>query len=361
MTQQDYKFTGWLAHDPSAADGKMVWQEFEPKTWEETDIDIKISHCGVCGTDLHTLRSGWGPSQYPCCVGHEIVGTAVRVGSKAEGNIKVGDRVGVGAQSDSCLGRLGDCPECALGLENYCSRKLVGTYNDTFLNGSKSFGGYALYNRSPSHFVVKIPDSVPSAHAAPMLCGGVTVYSPLKNSGCGPGKKVGIIGLGGLGHFGVLFAKALGADKVVAISRKKEKESDALALGADAYIATDDEEDWESKYARSLDIVLSTVSSAKMPLDGYLGLLATQGSFVQVGLPDDGYLNLPAMKLIRQIKAGSSFIGSPNEIREMLALVEKKGIKAWVEEVPMKDANKAIVDFHKGLPRYRYVLVNEES
>jgi alcohol dehydrogenase (NADP+) len=158
-----------------------------------------------------------------------------------------------------------------MGLENYCSRKLVGTYNDTFLNGEKSFGGYALYTRSPSHFVVKIPDSVPSSHAAPMLCGGVTVYSPLKNSGCGPGKRVGIIGLGGLGHFGVLFAKALGADRVVAISRKKEKESDALALGADAYLATDDEPDWESKYARSLDIVLSTVSSAKVCRSDYSG------------------------------------------------------------------------------------------
>jgi alcohol dehydrogenase (NADP+) len=197
-------------------------------------------------------------------VGHEIVGTAIRVGSKAVGGIKVGDRVGVGAQAESCLGRLGDCPECSMGLEQYCTHKFVGTYNDHFINGDKTYGGYALYNRTPSHFVVKIPDGISSADAAPMLCGGVTVYSPLKNNDCGPGKRVGIIGLGGLGHFAVLFAKAMGADRIVAISRKAEKGADALKLGADLYIATDDEPDWAAKHARSLDIILSTVSSTQV-------------------------------------------------------------------------------------------------
>ncbi len=201
---------------------------------------------------------------YPCCVGHEIVGTAVRVGSKAVGGIKVGDRVGVGAQSDACVGRFGDCPECAMGWENYCSHKFVGTYNSVHYNGWKSYGGYALYNRVPSHFAVKIPDAIPSAEAAPMLCGGVTLYSPLKHNNCGPGKRVGIIGVGGLGHFGVLFAKALGADKVVAISRKTGKSEDALKMGADLYIATDDEPDWATKYTRSLDLIVCTVSSTKV-------------------------------------------------------------------------------------------------
>jgi alcohol dehydrogenase (NADP+) len=151
-----------------------------------------------------------------------------------------------------------------MGVEQYCAHKFVGTYNATHFNGGKSYGGYALYNRSPSHFVVKIPDVISSAEAAPMLCGGVTLYSPLKNNNCGPGKRVGIIGLGGLGHFGVLFAKAMGADKVVAISRKSEKGADALKLGADLYIATDDEPDWASRHARSLDIIVSTVSSSKV-------------------------------------------------------------------------------------------------
>lgn len=186
------------------------------------------------------------------------------MGSKADNNIKVGDRVGVGAESDSCQGRQGDCEECASGMEQYCSRKFVGTYNDRHFNGGKTYGGYALYNRSPSHFVFKIPDAIPSAEAAPMLCGGTTMYTPLKRNGCGPGKRVGIVGMGGLGHFGVLFAKALGADKVVGISRRANKKADALKMGADSYIATSEDSDWAGKNARSLDIIVSTVSSPEV-------------------------------------------------------------------------------------------------
>ncbi|PYI19669.1 putative alcohol dehydrogenase [Aspergillus violaceofuscus CBS 115571] len=355
----DYKFEGWMGLDKDSVDGKMVWQEFEPKPWEETDVDIKVSHCGICGSDLHTLHSGWKPTLYPCCVGHEIVGVAVRVGSQVR-DIKLGDRVGVGAQSDSCQGRLGDCAECAMGWEQYCPHKWVGTYNSVHLNGGKSYGGYARYNRVPARFAIKIPDGIPSAEAAPMLCGGVTLYSPLKHNGCGPGKRVGIIGVGGLGHFGVMFAKAMGADKVVAISRKAGKAADALKMGADLYIATDDEPDWATKYAKSLDLIVSTVSSTKMPMEQYVGLLAVNGTLCQVGLPEDGTLVAPVKPLIRRLKVTSSLVGSPDEIREMFQLVLDKGVKPWIEEVPMKNANEAIVNMHAGKARYRYVLVNEE-
>ncbi|KAJ6130955.1 NADP-dependent alcohol dehydrogenase 7 [Penicillium sp. IBT 18751x] len=356
---QSYKFEGWMGLGPEAAKGKMVWQEFEPKPWEETDIDIKVTHCGICGSDMHTLRSGWGPTDYPCCVGHEIVGTAVRVGSKAVGGIKVGDRVGVGAQSGACLNKDGDCDACARDLQQHCNR-MVGTYNGTYANGGKSYGGYSLYNRSPSAFVVKIPDAIPSAEAAPMLCGGITTYSPLKQHGCGPGKSVGIIGVGGLGHFGILFAKALGADRVVAISRKSDKKEDALKLGADEYIATSEEEDWATKHAQSLDLIISTVSSSKMPIVQYSQLLKFRGTLVQLGAPEDGALEIPAFALIvKGIKLGGSLIGSPSEIREMLQLAADKKVHPWIQERPMKEANQAIQDMDAGSARFRYVLVNE--
>ncbi|KAI4847207.1 putative zinc-binding alcohol dehydrogenase [Aureobasidium sp. EXF-8845] len=367
-----YKFEGWLGYDEMSAKGNMRWGDFEPKSWSENDVDIKISHCGVCGSDTHTLKSGWGPTPYrtgklhvmsaktsglACCVGHEIIGKAVRVGNNVN-HIKIGDRVGVGAQSDSC----GECVECENGKETHCLNA-TNTYGDIYKdNSGKSYGGYANYNRAPGRFVFRIPDELDSAEAAPMLCGGVTVYSPLKQNGCGPGKNVGIVGVGGLGHFGVLFAKALGADEVVGISRKASKKTEVLKLGADRYIATDDDNDWAEVNKRSLDLIVSTVSSGKMPLDGYLSLLKTKGTLIQVGLPDAGELpNVNAFTLVANgIKIGGSAMGAPHEIVEMLKLAVEKDIHPWIEKRSMRDANKVIVDLDEGRARYRYVLVNDE-
>ncbi|KAF3020572.1 hypothetical protein E8E14_008749 [Neopestalotiopsis sp. 37M] len=340
MANEPLSFQGWMGLDKDSAQGNMVWQSFEPKKWEETDVDIKISHCGICGSDLHTLRSGWRPTRYPCCVGHEIIGTVVRVGSQTTG-LQLGDRVGLGAQSDSCRGRFGDCAECVAGREQYCTKRFVGTYAGTHFNGDESQGGYGLYNRSPAHFVVKIPPGLDSEHAAPMLCAGLTTYSPLKRYGAGPGKSVGIIGVGGLGHFAILWAKALGADRVVAFSRTDDKRQDALRLGADELVATQ-ADGWASQHQQTLDLIISTVSSSKC------------------GNPEDGLFQVPAPALIsRRIKLTGSLVGSPAEIQEMLALAVEKKVVPMVEVRSMKEANKAIVDMELGKARYRYVLVNE--
>lgn len=355
----EYKFQGWMGLDKASSQGNMVWQEYTPKPFEETDVDIKITHCGICGSDLHTLRSGWGPTMYPVCVGHEIVGTAVRVGSKVEGGIKVGDRVGVGAQSRSCLKP--DCEECSSGLENYCQIHQTVTYNGKWLDGSKSYGGYADYWRGHSHFVFKIPDALPSDIAAPMLCGGITAFSPLMQYKAGPGKRVGIVGVGGLGHFGIMGAKALGVDKLVAISRTSSKKADALKMGADDFIATDEDTDWATKHRNSLDLIVSTVSSPKMPLPLYLQLLRVGGVFVQIGAPEDNIPPFNAFSLLaKKAHITGSGIGSPQEIRDMLEFFAKKGVRTWNNNVPMKDANKAIVDMDAGKARYRIVLVNEK-
>jgi alcohol dehydrogenase (NADP+) len=272
--------------------------------------------------------------------------------------LKVGDRVGVGAQSESCLGRKGPCEACSSGRENYCHLH-VGTYNSVHINGGKSYGGYARYKRAPSHFVVKIPDRLSSAEAAPMLCGGVTTYAPLKYHGAGPGKTVGVVGLGGLGHFAVLWAKALKADRVVVISRSSAKREDALRLGADDFIAYAEDPNWTTKHASTLDIIINTVS-ANVPLKDLFSVLRFDGTLVQVGAPEDPLPSIPLFPLLfKRIKITGSIIGSPNDIREMLQLAADQNIKPWIQEIPMKDANQAILDLAKGKPRYRYVLVNE--
>jgi alcohol dehydrogenase (NADP+) len=236
----------------------------------------------------------------------------------------------------------------------------VATYNSKFRDGSKSMGGYADYWRGHSHFVFKIPDALPSDVAAPMLCGGITSFAPLIQNGAGPGKRVGIVGLGGLGHFGVLGAKVLGCDKVVVISRTSSKKEDACRMGADEFIATDEDKDWAVKHATSLDLIVCTVSSPKMPLAQYLQLLRVNGQFIQVGAPEDSIPAFSVTALIqRGVKIGGSSIGSPAEIRRMLELFAEKGVRTWNNNVPMKDANRAIVDMEAGKARYRIVLVNE--
>lgn len=184
------------------------------------------------------------------------------------------------------------------------------------------------------------------------------MYSPLVSGGCGPGKRVGIVGIGGLGHFGLLFAKMLGADKVVAISRSDSKKEDAKKMGADDLIATG-KEGWEKEHANSLDLIVSTVSGPNMPITGYLSLLDVHGRFIQVGAPEDPVPQFPAFALLaKRVSVEGSAIGSPAQIREMLQLAAKNNIKPWIQEKPMSDANKAIVEFEEGKPRYRFVLKN---
>ncbi|CAG5169527.1 uncharacterized protein ALTATR162_LOCUS7044 [Alternaria atra] len=339
-------FKGWVAHDPSAADGNMQWGDYTPKNFESTDIEMEISHCGVCGSDIHTLRSGWGPSDYPLVVGHEIIGKITRVGDDVK-DLKVGDRVGVGAQSDCCE----SCRPCKTKQESNCNN-FVMTYNAKYKSGDKAMGGYAKNWRGPASFAIPIPEGLPSEFAAPLMCGGVTVYNPLVSYGAGPGKRVGVVGIGGLGHFALLFAKALGCDEVVAISRSSSKKADAMELGADKFIATGEDPEWMNKNAAGLDIIISTISGG-FPLDQYLNLLDVNGTFVQLGAPDDPLPSFSPMGLIfKNLKIAGSLIGTRQHIRDMLELAKKTNLKAWVQVRPMSEANDVIVDFEKGLPRY---------
>lgn len=213
----------------------------------------------------------------------------------------------------------------------------------------------------PGDSTIRIPESLPSAAAAPMLCAGITAFVPLSEHGAGPGKRVGVIGVGGLGHFAILFAKALKCERVVGISRHKMKRADALQVGADEYIATATEQDWSDRHAASLDLIISTVSSADMPLNEYLRLLRTKGRFCQVGMPEEPMPRLDVAPLVMSgISIGFNDIGTVEEVEEMLEFAGREGIKPWVQERRMQDLNEVLLEMSQGKARYRYVLVNED-
>lgn len=345
-------FQGWVGLNPESAFGHLVQQDFEPKAFTDNDIDIKITHSGLDGTDLLILRSGLGPTNYPVIAGHEFVGEVIKVGQNIT-NIKIGDRVGIGGQSGSCL--RSDCESCENGSEQYC-KQIVWTYGGNWPSGEKTYGGFAKVWRGDARFAIKIPDGLPSNEAASMMCGGITVYAPMKQHDVGPGKRVGIVGIGGLGHFGLLFAKALGVSKIYAISRTDAKKADALSLGATDFIATG-EGGWDSKYANSLDMIINTVSSPEIPLNGYLNLLDTGGVLVQVGATDSDLPGwFPSAIIRKQLKICGSFLGSRAEMRKMLELVAEKKVHPWVEDRPMTEINQALLDFEAGKVRYRIVL-----
>ncbi|KAH8113050.1 GroES-like protein [Phellopilus nigrolimitatus] len=327
--------------------------EYPGKNWEETDVEIAITHCGVCGSDIHTLSSGWGPVQVPMVVGHEIVGTAVRVGSQVSG-IKVGDRVGVGAQIASCY----SCKQCKNDKEHYCKKK-IHTYSEKYPDGTRTMGGYANGIIAHEQFVFPIPDGISSADAASMLCGGLTVFSPLIRNGVGPGKKVGIIGIGGLGHYAILFAKALGSE-VYAFSHSTSKEQDAKKMGADHFVVTS-QAGFHKKYTMELDFIISTRDSAAgFPFGEFLSMLNVFGKFITVGVPDDKLPALHAFDILENAcSIGGSRIGSKKDAIKMFELAAQKGIKPWIEVLPMKEAKKAVEGVWNGIPRYRYVLVQD--
>ncbi|KAF6751864.1 NADPH-dependent alcohol dehydrogenase [Ephemerocybe angulata] len=346
----EIQWKGYAVHDTKLWDQFKV-TDFEPKGMEDKDIDIKIEYCGVCGSDMHTITGGWGEVKLPLIAGHEIAGHVVRVGAKVT-EFKVGDRVGVGAQVGSCY----DCQRCKNGAENYC-HKVIHTYNSIYPDGTVSQGGYATAIRANELFVFHIPDALPLDQAAPMLCAGITTYSPLRTNGAGPGKSVGVIGIGGLGHYALQFAKAMKSDKVVAFSHSENKKADALALGATDFVNTG-AENWVKEWTDTLDIILCTVDvSQHIPLSDIFATLKVHGRCVMLALPDDALPPIHPFSLMASgVLLGGSHIGSKAEIVEMLDLAAKEGVKSYIEMLPMKEIGKAVQGMKTGKVRYRYVL-----
>jgi uncharacterized zinc-type alcohol dehydrogenase-like protein len=325
-----------------AAGAQLVSYKYDAGELQEDEVEVKITHCGVCHSDVHLIDNDWGVSKYPFIPGHEIVGTVTALGS-AVTERKVGDRVGIGWQADSC----GVCEWCRQGDEHLCEQS-----QPTCIGRN---GGYADAIRVNWRFALRVPDVLESENVAPLLCGGITVYSPLRNFGVRPSSRVGIIGIGGLGHMGLQFAKAFGAE-VTAFSTSKDKEAEARSLGADHFVNTR-ETGAIKKVAGSFDLLLSTVN-ADQDWAGYVTALRPKGSLCFVGVPPSP-VALQVFALVGgQKSVGGSPTGSPSDIDEMLDIAARHKIKAITEAFPMAKANEAVAKVKKNQVRYRAVLAN---
>ncbi|XP_021283939.1 probable cinnamyl alcohol dehydrogenase 6 [Herrania umbratica] len=338
---------GWAAYDSS---GKIAPYIFKRRENGVNDVTIKVLYCGICHTDLHHVKNDWGITMYPVVPGHEITGVITKVGSNVK-NFKVGDRVGVGCLAASCL----ECEFCKSSQENYCDQ-IQFTYNGIFWDGSITYGGYSKMLVADHRYVVHVPDNLPMDAAAPLLCAGITVFSPMKDSQLleSPGKMVGIVGLGGLGHVAVKMAKAFGHHvTVISTSPSKEKEA-RQRLGADGFIVSTNEEQM-LRGKRTLDVILDTVS-AKHSLGPILELLKVNGTLVVVGAPDRP-MDLPSFPLIfgkRAVKG--SMTGGMKETQEMMDVCGKHNITCDVELIEPDQINEALDRLARNDVRYRFVI-----
>jgi uncharacterized zinc-type alcohol dehydrogenase-like protein len=341
------------AYGAYAADKPLEAIDIERRQLGPSDVQIDIAYCGVCHSDLHTVRSEWEGTLFPCVPGHEIVGHVTAVGGEVT-RFKVGDTVGVGCLVYSCQ----RCPACDEGLEQYCENGFTGTYN-TPINETPghTLGGYSQRIVVDEKFVLKITHPAEQiAAVAPLLCAGITTYSPLRHWKVGRGMKVGIIGIGGLGHMGVKLAHAMGA-YTVAFTTSERKREDATALGADEVIVSRNAEEMEA-HAGSFDFILDTVA-ASHNLDAYTRLLKRDGTLVLVGVPEHSHPSpdISALVFKRRAIAGS-LIGGIAETQEMLDFCAEKGIVAEIEMIPIQEIDEAYDRMQKSDVKYRFVIDN---
>ncbi|MEV7086947.1 NAD(P)-dependent alcohol dehydrogenase [Streptomyces sp. NPDC093085] len=336
------------AYAAPAAKAPLERTTIERRPVGEFDVLIDIKFAGICHSDIHQARDGWGEGIFPMVPGHEIAGIVTEVGSGVT-KFAVGDRVGVGCMVDSCR----TCENCLAGLEQYCLAGNIPTYNGRDKNGDPTYGGYSTHIVVDEKYTVRIPDGLSLDIAAPLLCAGITTYSPLRHWNVGPGKKVAVLGMGGLGHMGVKIAHALGAE-VTVLSQSLRKKDDGLRLGADHYYATSDPKTFE-ELRGTFDVILSTVS-APLNLDAYLALLRTDGAFVNVGAPEDPVsVNLFSVIGGRKTLAGSG-IGGIRETQEMLEFCAEHGLGAEIELIEASQINEAYERVLDSDVRYRFVI-----
>lgn len=339
--------SGFAAFDASSP---LKPFRFERRDPGPADVQIDILYCGVCHSDLHTVRSEWGQSMYPCVPGHEIIGRVAKAGREVK-KFKEGDPAGVGCLVDSDR----TCPECRAGLEQYCDNK-VFTYNspDKHLPGKATYGGYSTTIVVDQEFVLRISDKLNPAAAAPLLCAGITTYSPMRHWKVQKGQAVGVVGLGGLGHMGLKFAHAFGA-RTVLFTTSPDKAADAKRLGADEVVVSKDP-DAMARQAGKFDFILNTVA-APHNLDPFINALNRDGTMVLVGAPATPHPSPGVFGLIfKRRSIAGSLIGGLPETQEMLDFCAERGITSDIEMIPMHDINRAYERMLKSDVKYRFVI-----
>ncbi len=332
-----------------SAGSDLVPFEFDRREVGAHDVELDIKYSGICHSDIHQAREEWGPAIFPMVPGHEIAGVVTSVGASVT-KFKVGDHIGVGVFIDSC----GKCVQCNKGLQQYCEEGMTGTYNGYERDGKTvAMGGYSNRFVINENYAVHVPANLPLDGVAPLLCAGITLYSPIKHWNVGPGKRVAVMGLGGLGHMGVKFAVALGAE-VTVLSHSPSKEADAKAMGAHHFVSTKDPEVFKT-HAKSFDVILNTVS-AEVDINQYLNLLAQDGTLVVIGLPGKPYaVHVGALLGARRSMAGSMIGGIP-EMQEMLDFCGKHNILSDVEVIKADYINKAYERTVASDVKYRFVI-----
>jgi uncharacterized zinc-type alcohol dehydrogenase-like protein len=327
----------------------LVPFEFDRREVGAHDVALDIAYAGICHSDIHQAREEWGPAIFPMVPGHEIAGTVTAVGASVT-KFKVGDKIGVGVFVDSCR----TCENCVQGLQQYCLEGMTGTYNQLERDGKTvAMGGYSNYFVINEDYAVHIPKNLPLEGVAPLLCAGITLYSPIKHWKVGPGKKVAVMGLGGLGHMGVKFAVAMGAE-VTVLSHSPAKKDDALSMGAHHFVATNDESVFNG-HAKEFDVILNTVS-AEINIDLYLQLLKLDGTLVVIGLPGKPYAVHVGTLLNGRRSIAGSMIGGIPELQEMLNFCGEKSIVSDVEVIKADYINQAYERTVASDVKYRFVI-----
>ena len=340
------KVKGLVAHKPG---GPLETYEFTRRELRANDVAFQITFSGICHSDIHQVREEWGPALFPMVPGHEIVGIVTQIGSSVT-KFKVGDRIGVGVFIDSCR----ECTPCKSGLQQYCDQGMTGTYNGFERDGKTiAFGGYSNGFVIDQDYAVHIPTNLEMAGVAPLLCAGITLYSPIKHFNVGPGMKVAVMGLGGLGHMGVKFAVAMGAE-VTVISHSESKKADALRMGADNFVVIKDKEDLKP-LRRNFDLILNTVS-ALIDINAYLGTLKIDGTMVIIGLPDAPYAVSAGALLEGRKSLTGSMIGGMPQLQEMLDFAGSHNIVSDVEIISADYVSTAYERTVASDVKYRFVI-----